>query len=94
MGHFGKMFGGKSAAPASINTQSAPLTVCTPFAGTAMPLENIPDEVFSQGILGSGCGLEPAEETVYAPFNGTVTQTTNTRHTKGATSKFSQVIIF
>ena len=50
-------------------------------------MEEIPDPVFSEGILGKGCGLEPAEETVCAPFNGTVTQVIDTKHAVGVTSK-------
>ena len=74
-------FGGK-------NKQAAePLTVYAPFGGSAIAMEQIPDPVFSEGILGKGCGLEPAEETVCAPFNGTVTQVIDTKHAVGVTSK-------
>ena len=74
-------FGGK-------NKQAAePLTVYAPFGGNAIAMEEIPDPVFSEGILGKGCGLEPAEETVCAPFNGTVTQVIDTKHAVGVTSK-------
>lgn len=86
MGLFSKMFAGKSANPASFPAQKAPLTVCAPFTGTAMSLKDIPDAVFSQGILGNGCGLEPEEETVYAPFDGTICQTTETKHAIGIRS--------
>lgn len=84
MGLFDKLLG-KQTAP-GVAAQTAPLTVCAPFSGTAMKLEDIPDPVFSQGILGPGCGMEPGEETVYAPFDGTVTQTTDTLHALGVTS--------
>ena len=70
------------------NKQAAePLTVYAPFSGNAIALEEIPDPVFSEGILGKGCGLEPGEETVCAPFNGTVTQVIDTKHAVGVTSK-------
>ena len=70
------------------NKQAAePLTVYAPFGGSAIAMEQIPDPVFSEGILGKGCGLEPAEETVCAPFNGTVTQVIDTKHAVGVTSK-------
>ena len=64
-----------------------PLTVYAPFSGNVIALEQIPDPVFSEGILGRGCGLEPAEEAVCAPFNGTVTQVIDTKHAVGVTSK-------
>ncbi len=86
MGFFDKLLGKQDAAASGIAAQSAPLTVCAPFSGAAMKLEDIPDPVFSQGILGPGCGIEPGEELVYAPFDGTVTQTTDTMHALGLTS--------
>lgn len=86
MGFFDKLLGKDTAAPAGIEAKAAPLTVCAPFSGTAMKLEDIPDPVFSQGILGPGCGMDPVEETVYAPFDGSVIQTTDTMHAVGVTS--------
>ena len=78
---FGKFGGNKN------KQATEPLTVYAPFSGNAIALEEIPDPVFSQGILGQGCGMEPAEETVCAPFNGTVTQVIDTKHAVGVTSK-------
>ena len=78
---FGKFGGNKN------KQATEPLTVYAPFGGNAIALEEIPDPVFSQGILGQGCGMEPAEETVCAPFNGTVTQVIDTKHAVGITSK-------
>ncbi len=86
MGFFDKLLGRDNTAPAGNGTQAAPLTVCAPFSGTAMKLEDIPDPVFSQGILGPGCGVDPGEETVYAPFDGSVIQTTDTMHAVGVVS--------
>ena len=86
MGFFDKLLGKDTAANDGIEARAAALTVCAPFTGAAMKLEDIPDPVFSQGILGPGCGMDPAEETVYAPFDGTVTQTTDTKHALGVTS--------
>ena len=47
---------------------------------------DIPDETFAQGILGPGCGIEPSEKTVYAPFDGVVSQVPSTLHAVGLTS--------
>ena len=44
-----------------------------PITGNYIKLEEIGDGVFSEGILGPGCGIEPEEERVVAPCNGTVT---------------------
>ena len=76
---FEKLGGGKE--------KQTPLTVCAPFDGNAIAISEIPDEVFSQGILGGGCGLDPKSETVCAPFDGTVTQVIDSKHAVGLTSR-------
>lgn len=82
MGFLDKLFEkGKPSAPAC-----EPLTVYAPAVGTVIPLEQFPDELFSQGVLGPGCGILPTGGQVVAPFNGTVTQLTDTRHAIGVTS--------
>ena len=50
----------------------AALSVAAPVAGRVVPLSEIPDPVFSQGMVGPGIGLEPtAEESVaVAPIDG------------------------
>lgn len=53
--------------------------------GTVVPMEQIPDEVFSQGIMGVCCGIEPEDGKVYAPADGTVSQLTDTLHAVGLT---------
>ena len=44
-----------------------------PLSGRIIPLQEIPDQVFSQGILGEGVGIEPADNVVLAPADGEVT---------------------
>ena len=36
--------------------------------GAIVPMEQIPDEVFAQGILGQCCGIDPTEGKVFAPL--------------------------
>ena len=73
MGFFDKLFGGKhDAAPKFAGEK---MTVMAPIDGTVIPLEQIP-----------GCGIEPTGDTVYAPFDGTITQVASTLHAIGITS--------
>lgn len=82
MGFFQNLFKGKeTSSPAA-----QPMTVLAPLSGTVLPLEQIPDEVFASGALGSGCGIDPAGDTVYAPFSGKVTQVAETKHAVGLES--------
>lgn len=61
-------------------------TIASPVCGTAIPLDEVPDPVFSGGALGLGCGVRPTNECVVSPFSGTVTMTTPTDHAIGLTS--------
>lgn len=70
-----------SIAPAESNTLYAPLN------GTVIPLEQVPDETFAAGILGEGFAIEPSDPHVYAPFDGTIIQTMDTKHAIGLCSK-------
>ncbi len=51
--------------------------------GTFVPMEEIPDPTFSQGVLGACCGVEPETGKVYSPMDGTVSQLADTLHAIG-----------
>ena len=82
MGFFQNLFKGKEQP--LFNAQ--PMTVLMPIEGSVMPLEQLPDEIFASGMLGKGCGIAPTGNTVYAPFDGTVTQIAETKHAVGMES--------
>lgn len=48
--------------------------------GTAVKLEDIEDEVFSQKILGEGAAVEPSEGKLYAPCDGKIDSVFDTKH--------------
>lgn len=85
MGLFDKMFG-KKETPEKAAPVCEPLTVYAPLTGNAITLGDIPDPVFSQGALGPGCGIEPTEGKVYAPFNGEIITAAETKHAVGISS--------
>lgn len=51
--------------------------------GTFVPMEEIPDPTFSQGVLGICCGIEPETGKVYAPMDGIISQLADTLHAIG-----------
>lgn len=75
-----------AVAPSFSDEALADLSVASPLAGTVVPLEQVKDESFAQGMLGPGIGIEPADGLVVAPFDGTVTVAFPTGHAYGLKS--------
>lgn len=65
------------------STESFPVILAADAKGTLISLEQIPDELFSQGVLGQGCGIMPTEGKVYAPMDGKIIQVADTLHAIG-----------
>lgn len=49
--------------------------------GTAVPLDEVEDEAFSQKILGDGAAAEPSEGKLFAPCDGVIGTVFDTKHT-------------
>ena len=60
-----------------------PDTLGSVAQGTFVPMNDIPDPTFSQGVLGICCGVEPEIGKVYAPMDGTIIQLADTLHAIG-----------
>ena len=80
MGFFDFLKKKLEAAPAA---PAFPMMLAADAKGTVVPMEQIPDEVFAQGILGKCCGIDPSEGKVYAPVDGTITQAPDSGHALG-----------
>ncbi|WP_315127619.1 beta-glucoside-specific PTS transporter subunit IIABC [uncultured Actinomyces sp.] len=70
---------GRPGAPADIS-------VVSPIAGRVIDLQEVPDPVFSSGVMGEGAGIVPADGTVVAPITGDVVVATDTGHAFGIKS--------
>lgn len=57
--------------------------IFAPISGKYIPLTEIPDTVFSEGVLGLGCGIEPDDGKVYSPVDGVVQTVAETKHAIG-----------
>jgi len=51
-----------------------------PFAGWCVPLSEIPDAAFAQGMLGDGVGLDPTTNELRSPCDGEVISVAASRH--------------
>ncbi len=65
---------------------AAPRTVYAPLFGRVVELKDLPDDTFATGVLGQGFGIQPDDPTVYAPFDGIVIQTVDSKHAVGLRS--------
>ena len=62
------------------------LHVFAPMTGETVALEQVPDAVFSEKVLGDGLGLIPADGKVYSPVDGEVASVAETLHAYGFSS--------
>ena len=64
-----------------IGAQSGPReTVMAPLAGWATPLAELPDPVFAGLVLGDGVAIDPVDQILRAPCDGTITMLHRAHH--------------
>ena len=69
-----------------INVVHGRKEIKSPIAGKVIELSKIHDPVFSSGAMGNGVAIEPSDNKVYSPFNGTVQFIADTKHAIGLVS--------
>ena len=57
-----------------------------PLSGKVLPLSKVEDAVFSSGAMGNGIAIDPTDNKVYAPFDGSVEFIADTKHAVGLKS--------
>lgn len=68
-------------------------TVMQPVKGNVIAREAIPDDTFASGVLGDGVGIEPTEELVVAPFDGTISSVAESKHAIGIEANGMEMLI-
>ena len=71
----------------SSKTEKGHKSILAPLSGQAVPLEQVPDDVVSQKILGDGIAIIPADGKLYAPVDGEIASIAETLHAYGFTSE-------
>lgn len=56
------------------------LKLYKPVVGKAIDITQVPDEMFSQKLMGEGVAIEPEEDTVVAPCDGEILLVAKTLH--------------
>ena len=67
MGFFTNLFPKPEEAPAFDGNK-----IYAPMNGKAVPITDVPDPTFAEGLLGDGIAIIPSDGKVYSPVDGTV----------------------
>ena len=62
---------------------SSELVILSPVTGKAVALEQVPDPVFSQKIIGDGMAVIPEDGRIVSPVTGEVASVADTLHAFG-----------
>ena len=62
------------------------LGIVSPINGKVIPLEQVPDPVFSDKVLGDGCAVIPDDGKIYSPVDGEISSIAETKHAYGFSS--------
>ncbi len=58
-------------------------TLSAPMSGKVVSLDQVPDKVFSDRVLGDGCAILPSDGKIYSPVDGKVTSVADAKHAYG-----------
>jgi glucose-specific phosphotransferase system IIA component len=67
--------------------------VYAPMTGKVIPIDEVPDPVFAQKMMGDGVAIVPTEEVVVAPCDGLVIHVFPTKHAVGLLTKEGEEIL-
>lgn len=73
MGLFDKLFGSKS-------NKGVEVELYAPLSGEIVSLEDVPDVVFSEKIVGDGIAIRPSGNKIVAPVDGVIGKIFETNH--------------
>lgn len=68
-------------------------TLGAPAKGKAVPLSEVNDPTFADGLLGKGAAVIPSEGKIYAPADGTVGMMFETKHAVSLSTEYGAEIL-
>lgn len=80
MGLFDKLFGSKES-------KSVEVEIYAPLSGEIVNIEDVPDVVFSEKIVGDGVAIRPNGNKIVAPIDGVIGKIFETNHAFSMESK-------
>jgi len=63
-----------------VGKEAKEIQIIAPLSGEIVNIEDVPDVVFSEKIVGDGVAIRPAGDTIVAPVNGTIGKIFETNH--------------
>lgn len=74
MGLLSKLFGDKT------DSESGSIDIVAPLSGEIVNIEDVPDVVFAEKIVGDGVAIRPTGSKIVAPVDGTIGKIFETNH--------------
>lgn len=62
------------------NTTKKSFVVSAPISGKIIALEDVPDKIFSEKVLGDGIAIAPDDGKIYSPVDGVMSSVTESKH--------------
>jgi len=59
--------------PKSLPSHKKAIDIISPLTGTTVPLDEVPNALFTERLFGEGIAIKPSGYQVLAPFSGTMT---------------------
>lgn len=57
--------------------------IVSPINGKVVALDQVPDPIFADKVLGDGCAIIPADGKIYSPVDGEISSVAETKHAYG-----------
>ena len=67
--------------------------IYSPIVGKCIPLEQVPDKVFAEKMMGEGIGFIYEDDTIYSPCDGKIIMIASTKHAFGIKTKVGTEIL-
>lgn len=68
-------------------------SLLAPIDGIVVPLEEVPDPVFAQKMMGNGVAIQTTGDIAYAPADGIITVTIESKHAFGMSLDNGMVLL-
>ena len=83
----------KESLAGDVMAITQPLQLLAPLSGVLLPLEQVPDTVFSSRVIGDGVCIDPTSQTLCAPLSGVVSNLQHSGHAVSITGEQGQQVL-